>query len=850
MRVKKFVPLAIAALLMIGAAACQLEGEEEAATLPTAGYDTFKIVTDPVGLVQEKDFNGAGTGRIGYLWDNDLDGVGEKFYQINKPYAGIIGLMFGDDGYASGGQPFALAKLYPWQTEYEVPVDILTDWVLGNAALGYRKGEYVDEDNTLVYIDRVKDSEEEALLTGRHETADFRFHNFGVVNADSSKAAPASEGEDQGGDITPSRPGDQSPKCGEYRSFCDAVSDTFVSGWSKADCVNNLYQRNDGNYGTRYNSCLANNCKNAGDVLACAKDCRDQHLQDVFGCAGENAPEVADVLYLVGSGNQVALAEKGITITGDQSLSAYFMYKDAECNLAGGEMIVTVNGAETRFGIPAGVGCNSFEDRALLGFTFPNLPNGEYEFTVAFQDGILDQGVRQLECNKVGPAYTGSFVVDGVSRESNGALATAYLPLDMYEVYKEKLDAYTVGKGFIDTRVVDPQFFVDFPEFDVGFIQGYIWSIANTDDFGEWNFQVLNNSIFTTTQNDRETKFDESDDVQSYAFYIDQPLASGLFTFYGDAGWNLYPKGPSGDNNDQVFVRGAFGDTWMYVPFKPFNPLDPNNRDTKYVGCTFDATTIASKVFDAYPNGLGKNSFDGMSREEFTETIQANPVAPWSACRIQCIKETMAELNGCTDLSDCVDACTDSGKPNPAAPVNLCKYFDPLYVDVTVTVPPEFAASETYAALFQKDEDGEWPLKVGLYAQTNSGQQGVPGGYVDFIPGKTSYRIPFPYFPALPLEFLPINSATSAGQAQIYLTLFDKKGVAYGTPDMPADASHDVPWTYLVLYSYNWVSPTQEGWSLTELEGNSITAFVNPFNVNVPITFGLLGGLGQDDLAP
>lgn len=848
MRVKKFVPLALAALLVIGAAACQLEGEEESATLPTAGYDTFKIVTDPVGVVQERDFNGEGTGRFGYLWDNDLDGVGEKFYQINKPYAGIIGLAFGDDGFATGGQPFALAKLYPWQTEYEVPVDILTDWVLGNAALGYRKGEYVDQDNTLVYMDRAKDSEEEALLTGVHETAEFAFYNFGLVDATAKSAPVGDSGAEDG--AQPSAAGDQDPKCPDYRSFCDAVSGTFTGGWSNADCVNNLFQRADGNYGTRYNSCLMNECKNAGDVLACAKECRDLHLEDVFGCAGEAAPEIADVLYLVEADKQVSLAEKGITITGNQSISAYFLYKDAECNLGGGEMIVTVNGVENRFGLPAGLGCNSFDDKLLLGFTFPNLPNGEYEFTVALQDGILDQGFRQLECGKVGPAYTGSFVVDGVTRETNAALANFSFDLDMYEVYKEKLDAYTVGKGFIDTRVVNPSFFVDFPEFDVAFIQGYIWGIANTDDFGEWNFQVLNNTIFTTTQNDRETKFDESDDVQSYAFYIDQALASGLFTFYGDAGWNLYPKGPSGDNDDQAFVRGAFGDTWMYVPFQPFNPLDPNKRDTKYVGCTFDAEVWATKIFDNYPDGLGMDSFDGMSRDEFTQTMQANPVAPWAACRIQCIKETMAELNGCTDLSDCVDACTDSGKPNPAAPVNLCKYFDPLYVDVTVTVPPEFAASETYAKLFQKDEEGEWPLKVGLYAQTNSGQQGVPGGYVDFIPGKTDYRIPFPYFPALPLDFLPINSSTSAGQAQIYLTLFDKNGVAYGTPDMPADAGHTVPWTYLVLYSYNWVSPTQEGWSLTELEGNSISAFVNPFNVTVPLTFGLMGGLDQDDLEP
>ncbi|MCC6157350.1 MAG: hypothetical protein IT350_04805, partial [Deltaproteobacteria bacterium] len=52
------------------------------------------------------------------------------------------------------------------------------------------------------------------------------------------------------------------------------------------------------------------------------------------------------------------------------------------------------------------------------------------------------------------------------------------------------------------------------------------------------------------------------------------------------------------------------------------------------------------------------------------------------------------------------------------------------------------------------------------------------------------------------------------------------------------------------LYSYNWVSPTQEGWSLTELEGNSISAFVNPYDVTVPITFGRMGGLDQDDLEP
>lgn len=864
---KTYIRLLIAALAVFASTvACQLEGDEESLTLPTAGYDTFKILTDRVGDSFEINANGKQTGRIGFYWDRDLDGIGDQFYQVSKPHAGIVGLSFGEDGFADGGRMFGGASIIPWKTQYEVPVDVLTHWVLGNAALGYRKGEYVDDFNTLVYMDRVNDVEAEAALTGERESRVFNFVSLGTVNVSQSQGQSI---EDEGGEIEPSRAGDLDARCPDYKAICRDMQSVFADGWTVADCMQNMFNRNDGNFGTRYNSCLINDCEGrSGDGMAnCIQDCAAEHLEDAYGCGGEKGPELNDVLYIVvpDGANSPLLADKGITISANESLAVYFQYKDAECNFNGGQVIVEINGNKTKLALPnADLGCDSFEKNALLGFTFTGLSAGEYEFTITLTDGDLvqagypnEQGGRVLSCNKAGTPYIGAFNVEN-EHNNDAEIGTFKQKLDVFEVYDTELNPYNIGKGFIEPRVVGSQYLFDFEEFDIAFIQGYIWSTQNTETFADWNFTSLNNAIFTTTLNDRATKFDETDDVQSYAFYIDQPLASGLFTFYGDTGWNLYPKGPAGDNDDQVFVRGSFEDTQIYVPFERYTPVkDREPADFKYVGSYIGSAipeVWAGFMFDQYPDGLDLGNFDGMNREEFVANFTNHPLNSYWRCAVPCMKRTMEELNGCQTLDDCVSEC--GGSPTDGSP-NPLKIFDNLYIDVEVTVPPEFTASETYASYFEADANGNLPLRVGLYAATNSGSyKGVPSGYVQMKKNpatqeiQTKYRVPLPYFPYEPLDFLPINGASSAGQAQIYLAVFDENNVAFGTPVLPAGGGHAEEWSYLVLFSYNWVSPTQYGWALSELEGNSISAFVNPFTTIVPITFGKLGAIDGEDLVP
>ncbi|MCZ7584785.1 MAG: hypothetical protein M5R36_16445 [Deltaproteobacteria bacterium] len=101
---------------------------------------------------------------------------------MDRPTAGIVGLSFGDDGFASGAKAFAMAKFRPGQTEYEIPVESLTKWVRRGAAMGYRPGRYKDVPNTLVYTDRVTGTEAEAPLTGQRESVDYELASLGMAS--------------------------------------------------------------------------------------------------------------------------------------------------------------------------------------------------------------------------------------------------------------------------------------------------------------------------------------------------------------------------------------------------------------------------------------------------------------------------------------------------------------------------------------------------------------------------------------------------------------------------------------------------------------------------------------------
>ena len=148
-------------------AGCELKGKDEGAQLPTRGYGTFKMHIEDLGPVREVNEAGQFTGRRGFNFDADEDGVAENFYQIDKPTGGIVALSFDQvTGEANGGLPVAMQLFRAGQQDYEIPLQSLTSWIKIDQALGYRRAQYVDQPDILVYEDRIADKQLEAPMTG------------------------------------------------------------------------------------------------------------------------------------------------------------------------------------------------------------------------------------------------------------------------------------------------------------------------------------------------------------------------------------------------------------------------------------------------------------------------------------------------------------------------------------------------------------------------------------------------------------------------------------------------------------------------------------------------------------
>ncbi|MCZ7584784.1 MAG: hypothetical protein M5R36_16440 [Deltaproteobacteria bacterium] len=566
-----------------------------------------------------------------------------------------------------------------------------------------------------------------------------------------------------------------------------------------------MFLREDGAAGTRYNGCLMN-CAGSSNIQSCVRNCQEANLEDVYGCAGEYGPDLTDVIYLVERNGQTAQTEAGFTITDTDKLSVFFDYRDAECNFNNfsGDDNEFFNVGRVRVDFTGGagggrtfylrpsesqqLGCSSWDDKRMLGFTFDGLTDGDYDFTVTLSDirvprgaiadfaslsdgewaDLMDGLVDDSPCVREGTPYMGSFSVSDYAGHDGTPGGLGVFPSDYYEVFETEINRFNIGKGFIDAYAADERYRYNLDEFDVSIIQGSLWTITGWDTFRDFTIDDLNRAIFSTTYNDRKTKFDPTDDLQSAAFWIDQPLSSGLFTFYGQAGWNIYPKGPAFDNDDQPFIRGDFADSAIYFPF------ETNPATSEYSGCYTDPYYWPDSYLKPSPLGLGRTSFEGMSHDEMAESISRYSGTSYWQCRIKCLRRVEALDNRCWDLNECIalSGCPDS-LPSTSRQTLCDVGFEPLTIKVHVNVPEEFLTSEEYRTVFYEDDQDfidpnaeAWtPPLIGLYAATNNGYRGVPGGFVPMEFDETGrpvtdYEIPLPYFPYLPGRYLIIDGAT------------------------------------------------------------------------------------------
>ena len=862
-------------------AGCELEADKEVTEMPSRGYgDTFKIHVDDVGLFRDIDESGKTTDRRGLWYDRDhdffdrpdgvdiRDNVKDMFYQIDKPTAGIIGLSFGEDGYADGGKPIAMAKLVPGVQDYDIPLDSIMEWVREDAALGYIPSKYNDDSNILVYYNRVTGVEYEAALTGEKRERGYKFQSLGTIRVrpGGTKSATSEDPEElystdeDEGDYAPAFVGDVNPRCAEWGEVCkkEDECDMFEDGWSVTDCKQRMFNYYDGNVGSQYLGCLKG-ClgKGCDEFQTCKNLCLKNRLTDAYGCGGSYGPDVMDVFYVIETDGEYAFAEEGVEISGDSRLSVYVEYADVECNMDGGKFIVTINGNETKFNLPSGIGCNSVQDGLFIGFTFENpFPEGRVDFSLSMSDGELNGE----PCGQIGEqTYNGYFEVSEPGRD---VIDTRFDEIrrmfDMFEVYAPNLTKYNTGTGFIDVHSIASKFVYELMEFDVGIIQGYIWSFKGTHSLGDLDLTRLNNLIFTTTHDTRGTKYDESDDVQASAFYIDQPMSPGLFTFYGDAGWNLYPKGPYGRENDnQPFVKGDFETTRVSLPMNPYFSVD-----LKYTGCAASCETYFETVYDVLRKKF--KAFD--TREEAMESCQNDFRDEYWSCQVDCIKKAEVGLNGCITLDNCQKNCPSSPSGGNQS---WCDMADDIAIKMQLNIDSAFLSNCVYKKVlygpdseqaggcsWTQDEIEDWePLKIGVLGISTAGSlDPLPGAVEDVEPGKSNYLIHLPFGPKMPLTFLPIGSEMSAGQGQMYLAAFDKDGKIFATGFYPPDDNNDVGWLWLLIYGYNWSGGSLEGWSLGTVAGNSITDTVDIREPVLEMEFGdiraLSNGPEEDFLDP
>ena len=288
-------------------------------------------------------------------------------------------------------------------------------------------------------------------------------------------------------------------------------------------------------------------------------------------------------------------------------------------------------------------------------------------------------------------------------------------------------------------------------------------------------------------------------------------------------------------------MRGDFASTRIKIPFHPISQVS-----LQYTGCADTCDYWVNYIYDT-----GHKTVPGFAtRDEAIAACQGNSADGFWRGLFTCYKKAAATINGCISLDSCLSAL-----PNPGSSGKLCDHAQDVPLNVRVKVDPAYVGSDTYGPLIA---NANGRLKVGAIAQnaTSGTWMALPGTYQDFVYGKTDYALSLAYMPLVPNDFMQIANINGVQQSQMYIAIFDLdahtgNATPYGEGLYPKnDVVTQGDWFYLLVYSYNWTDPEQEGWTLGFVSGSTIYGWANPYETIVDLTFGDLRVTGTTILQP
>ncbi len=843
------VVIAVFVSTILLAGCIQLKSDYKSQLLPTQGYGAFKMKIDDPGPVAEVDEGGVATGRRGFLYDIDQSGNPILFYQIQKLSAGIVSLAFDfTTGEAVGGQAAAVVLPVAGTTDYEIPLQSLTQWIKGDQAVGYIKSLYVDTPDVLVWNDRIFGGEDQAPMTGRQQDTTYQIVSLGTLDVSGAAGVKASANQKdaapKAAQPAPSAPPLRAPNlgglngnCNTWIPYCAKLDQCghFGAQWSSVQCTNTLFAYTKSPEGQTYDTCIGKCSSNSscGEFLDCRNACWNSAFTDVYGCGGDYGPAPNDVVMLVERAGALFKVSPGYTVQAGEKLAIVIDYKSAAANFAGGTVNVTAGSQTKAFAVPANLGHSSYGDKVMLAITLQSpLPKGDYELTIRLQNAP--------PCKTQGKPFPAKFssagVISGDSTPIEGDV-----PFSLYEVYASAIDVFNVGQGFVDASIFrssGQNFFDELANDQAAIMQGEIWTLAGVDDWTFMTSTQMNSDVFSSTHVTHKSKYDSATDVESSAFYCDQPIPPGAFSFYGDAGWNIYPIGPYGQfNTTQPFVHGNFDTTRLHIPFQPFTEVS-----SQYTGC---ADTCEYYLDEIYSPSVGGTAPGFPNEAAALAHCHANSADPYWTGLIECYRLAEGGFNACVSLSDCLKTVPPFGN----AGKTLCDAATSIPATMVATIPPAFLASPTYGPMLQTPGR----VKIGIAGEkTSGGWELVPGSFVDLDLDVTRYDLSLPYMPQVPLRFIQSASASGPTQTQLFPVMYDtvnKEVVGTGYYN-PAPEYPTGQWFFLYIYTYNWTDVSQEGWSLGVVSGNSIYNFASPYNETVGVTFGDLRAIQGGQLTP
>jgi hypothetical protein len=846
------------ALVLVGLTpfGCFLESGDETTVIPTDEGDTFQIRTDDVGLVAETDEANAPTGRFGQVIDLDRDcRVGkdgtlaenckDEFYQIPYPKVGVFGLGFDPvTGMGNAAQTLGIIDMVPGQTHYKLPLKPITAWIhVGDVDKAIR-GKTDDDLSRIFFVDPVTGEVGEGLLTGVTRKAVWNALSGGLVtlvprggddddsaiddDTGNEKADDDTSDDDTGGDDDTVPDG---LTCETYPLVCEREEQCglFEGDWTVDQCQTWMANHWRSSDMRRYMNCTVD-ClaeTTCDRFTACRKTCFDSKTFDQFGCDGKHAPEITDVIYLVDDGKAGARFGNGDTIKDDARVGIYFQYRDVEGDFEGGRLMVRFDGgtfAEAA-AIDVPLGENSFASGVVYGFSLATpIPQGQHTFEAYFEDA----------CGLAGNVVDGRFTVEGGAGTANVEKFSGKIGTSQAEYYETKLNKYNEGKGLLAVEALDPKFFYNIEGIDVALLQCYIWLVQSPSDSSDYDYQAINYAILASTMTDGGTKYDGSDDSQASIFNFDEPMTAGVLLIWGDKGWNLFPTGPYG-NNDVNFIRGDWARDEIYVPTAPIYSVEE-----KYKGATdncaywVDFIYRDPEVSGGEPDlhtGLGltlkKSSGADLSINDAYELCRVSSANAYWNCVLGCAKR---EQDPAFDLQRDSDAENPNASRrciDPGACIDACRWDNvgetyreagakPLSLKVNVEIPSYYLKKASHLKTLR---NADRSLKVGVYVR---GAGLVPGAYVDFNPNRRNYTVPLPYGDTIPNSFFAVNKISNAQIQALPALVTHREGAAsdqlWGSSYNEPNTLYAKNWYWLIIYSYHWVTPVLEGWTLYSVE--------------------------------